>query len=46
MDDAVGNIVKAVVASTDTLVSWLQQMPVLVHHTEAKHTIHRDYEFR
>ena len=39
-EDSVGNKVKMIVPTTDTLVTRLQQMLVLVDHAEAKVAIH------
>ena len=45
-DDAVGNEVKVIVAATDTLVAWLQQMFMLVDHAKTEIAVHCNYKLR
>jgi hypothetical protein len=44
--DTVGNKVKAVIPTADTLVARLQQVFVLMHHTQAEHPILGDDKLR
>jgi len=43
-DDAVGNKVEVIVAATDALVTRLQQVLMLVYHSQSEGAIHADYE--
>ena len=43
-NDAVGNKVEVVVPTSDALVTRLQQVLMLVHHSQTECTIHADYE--
>ena len=45
-EDAVGNKVKVIVPTADALVPRLQQMLMLVDHTEAETTVHCYDELR
>ena len=42
--DAVGNIVKVIIATTDALIARLQQVFMLIDHAETEHTVHCDDE--
>ena len=45
-DDAVGNEIEVVIATTNALVTQLQQVLVLVDHSKTESTIYADYELR
>ena len=41
-DDTVGNEVEGIIATTNALVAWLQQVLVLVNHAQTEGAVHRD----
>ena len=43
-DDAIGNKVKVIVSATDALVTRLQQVLMLVDHSQTESTIHTNYK--
>ena len=43
-DDAVGNKVEVIISTTDALVTRLQQVLMLVYHSQSEGAIHADYE--
>ena len=45
-DDAVRHIVECIVPATDTLISGLQQVFMLIDHAETEHAIHGDDKLR
>ena len=43
-NDAIGNKVKMIISSTNTLITRLQQVCVLVHLTQTESTVNTDYK--
>ena len=43
-DDAVGNKVEVILATTDALITRLQQVLMLIHHSQPEGSIHADYK--
>jgi hypothetical protein len=44
--DAVGSIVKVIIAATDALIARLQQVFMLIDHAETKYAVHCDDKLR